>query len=507
VLEGRDTLAVMPTGSGKSAIYELAAIISDGRAVVVSPLLALQRDQVESLEEHGEEAAALNSTLGERRRRTTLDEFETGEVRFLLLAPEQFAHDETIARLRAAEPTLFVVDEAHCISEWGHEFRPEYLRLGRAIEEVGRPTVLALTATASPPVRREIVERLRLHDAAEIVRGFDRPNISLVVEHHPNAEGKLAALTQRVAAADKPGIVYAATRKGAAEVAALLEAAGVRAAVYHAGLTAGERTAAHDAFMDDGLDAIVATVAFGMGVDKSNVRFVFHSEIPDSVDSYYQEIGRAGRDGEPADAILFYRPEDLGLRRFFAGSGKIELDEVAEVAATLTDEGNATTIDELEDETHLSATKVTTAVSRLEEAGAVEVTADGTVEAVAEVDREAVTGAVEAQRRHREFERSRVEMIRGYAELTTCRRSYILSYFGEPYEPPCGNCDNCLAGHGVEPAEATPFPVGTRVVHDDWGAGDVQRYEGDTMVVLFDDVGYKTLDVDLVVERGLLTAA
>ena len=510
VLEGNDALVVLPTGSGKSAIYQLATAIGGGPAVIVSPLLALQRDQVDAIEESElGEAAALNSTLGARARETLLDEVVDDDLEFLFLAPEQFAHDDTRRRLREAEPTLFVVDEAHCVSEWGHDFRPDYLRLGAVIEELGHPTTLALTATAAPPVRAEIVDRLAMRDPAVIVRGFDRPNIHLSVRRFAKEDEKLAALVDDVANGDKPALVYTATRKRTEEIAALLEDKEVDALAYHAGLGKSEREETQSAFKEGRCDVVVATIAFGMGVDKPDVRAVVHAEVSDSVDSYYQEVGRGGRDGEPARAVLFYRPEDVGLRRFFAGGGQIDTDEVLEVAEAVVASSRPVDPRDVRDGTGLSETKVTTALGRLEEVGVVEVLPDGRVAAAREHGdlRRAASRAAAAQGHRKEYDRTRVEMMRGYAETRACRRAFLLSYFGEEFEAPCGNCDNCDAGHGVVETVDEPFAVGSRVVHREWGVGAVQRYDGDAMVVLFDEGGYRTLSVELVRERELLEPA
>jgi ATP-dependent DNA helicase RecQ len=510
VLDGRDTLAVLPTGSGKSAIYQLATAIGGGPTVVVSPLLALQRDQVEAIEEsHLGEAAALNSTLGERAREALLEEVADDEVEFLFLAPEQFANEETRERLLEAQPRLFVVDEAHCVSEWGHDFRPDYLRLGAVIDELGHPTTLALTATAAPPVRAEILERLAMRDAAVVVRGFDRPNIHLSVHRFHDDEEKLRALVADVSCGEQPALVYTATRKRTEALADRFADADVDALPYHAGLGRSEREETQTAFMDDHCDVVVATIAFGMGVDKPNVRAVVHAEVSDSVDSYYQEVGRAGRDGEPARAVLYYRPEDVGLRRFFAGTGQIRTDEVLEIAEAVSSSSSPVDPRDLRDETGLSETKVTTALGRLEEVGVVEMLPDGRVASLdGRADlRHAAAEAAKAQEHRKEYDRTRVEMMRGYAESRTCRRAFLLSYFGEDFEGPCGNCDNCDAGQGVaEETMGEPFAVATRVKHGEWGEGTIQRYDGDAMVVLFDEGGYRTLSVALVRERGLLTA-
>jgi ATP-dependent DNA helicase RecQ len=506
ILAGRDTLVVMSTGAGKSAIYQIAALLVPGPTVVVSPLIALQRDQVEALDETlPGEAGDVSSAIAEAQREQTLDDVADGGVEFVFLAPEQLANEDVLDRLREARPSLMVVDEAHCVSEWGHDFRPEYLRLGAAAQALGRPRIAALTATASPPVRDEIVGRLGLRDPAVIVSGFDRPNIHLAVERHYDEAKKRRALLDYVEAETKPGLVYVSTRRTAEEIADALDERSVRAAAYHGGLAAGRRERVRESFMDGDLDVVIGTTAFGMGIDKPDVRFVAHHDPSGSVDALYQEVGRGGRDGEPARARLFYRPEDLGRRRFFASGGAVDADCLARVSQAVRGNRAPVSTTDLRDRLELSDSRLGVALNRLDEVGAVKLLPGGRVAPDERVgDDSAVHEASQMERDRAEFDRSRVEMVRAYAEHDYCRREFILSYFGEPYEAPCGNCDNCDAGHGAPEPGAQPFPAGAEVEHQNWGPGLVQRYEGDQVVVLFESVGYRTLGVDMVLDRQLL---
>lgn len=517
VASGRDTLAVLPTGAGKTAIYQVAATLLDGPAVVVSPLIALQHDQRRALDEAAPGAAApASSAMPVGERREALQGIATGELDFLLLAPEQLARDDTRAALREAEPALVVVDEAHCVSAWGHDFRPDYLRLGALIEELGHPTVLALTATAAPPVRAEIVEALRLRDPEIVVAGFDRPEIDLAVEHHHDAGAKTDAVVDR-AAEGGPGIVYVATRRTADEVADRLVERGVTAAAYHAGLPDRRRREVQDGFLADDVDVVVATTAFGMGIDKPDIRFVLHHDPPESLDAYYQEVGRAGRDGEAASAVLFWRAEDLGVRRFFAAGGGIGADELGTVLDAVDEAEGAIAADDLQDETGLSRSRLTLAVDRLAGEGALDVAEDGTVDRAddAPADDDVVERVAEREEAHHERERTRVELVRAYAESRTCRRAALLGYFGEAYDPPCGACDRCRAGHGVPDPDEEPvaegadaFPPGAAVVHPEWGDGEVVRLDPpDALVVLFATAGYRTLSLPVVLENDLLSVS
>jgi ATP-dependent DNA helicase RecQ len=523
VVSGHDTLAVLPSGAGKTAIYQVAGQLLDGPVVVVSPLIALQRDQVERLaeiEERAGRAAQLNSTLSAADHRDVLEAVGDGTVRFVFLAPEQLTKPEVVDAIAEAKPALFVVDEAHCVSAWGHDFRPDYLRLGGVIEQLGHPTVLALTATAAPPVRAEIVERLEMRDPEIVVAGFDRPEIRLEVDHYADAHGKEHGVLDRVLAeigeGRGPGIVYSATRKGTEEIAAQLTDRGLRARYYHAGLNKADREDTQRAWMADELDVVVATTAFGMGIDKPGTRFVIHAEPADSVDSYYQEIGRAGRDGQPALAVLVYRQEDLGLRRFFAAGtpAEEELQQVAGLVQAAAAAGIEDGVDvkALREETGRGATPLARDLNLLEQVEAVVLDEDGAAHPNEDgpSPAEAAEAARELAEHHEKVDQSRVEMMRGYAETTQCRRQFLLGYFGEQLDEPCGNCDNCSSGlaqeHEGTSAADTPFPVETPVEHREWGAGVVMRVEDDRLVVLFDEVGYKTLGIAAVIEHGLLRA-
>jgi ATP-dependent DNA helicase RecQ len=462
VLQGRDTLAVLPTGSGKSAIYQIAGLMIDGPTVVVSPLIALQRDQREAIAQ-GElgAVAIINSLETARDREAAFEELESADLEFLLLAPEQFDNPATLERLRAAKPSLFVVDEAHCVSEWGHSFRPDYLRLGAVIDALGHPRTLALTATASPTVRREICERLHLRDPAIVVSGFDRPNIHLSVRGLTGEALKLRKLIELLDGLELPGIVYTATRKHAESVATGLVASGRRAVAYHAGLKRDERNSRQHAFMNGHADIIVATSAFGMGIDKPDVRFVVHYDVSDSLDAYYQEIGRAGRDGQPARAILLFSDKDLSLRRFFASSGRLSADEIALLVSTLERQSEPLTLVALARSSGLSRTKTASAVARLEERGALVRDATGRVtrsDAVA-LGADDIDAVLRAQDKLREAYQARVEPMHIYARTRECRRRVLLTHFGDNSEFQCSGCDNCdLALSAGEPSSGGSQP-------------------------------------------------
>jgi ATP-dependent DNA helicase RecQ len=563
VMKGRDVLAVMPTGAGKSAVYQVPAVLLGGPVVVVSPLIALQRDQMQSLLGSGAlRTAAINSAQRRSDNETAWASISASSVDVVFLAPEQLAKPDVTDRLAAVRPRLLVVDEAHCVSSWGHDFRPDYLRLRHARERLGNPPVLALTANAAAPVRRDIAERLGMNDPVEIVAGFDRPNIHLDVSTFQDAAAKERFVVERTAVEEKPGILYAGTRKAADSYAEQLSDLGLSAASYHAGLSAAERRQTQDRFSAGELDVVVATSAFGMGIDKANVRFVLHASVPGSLDAYYQEIGRAGRDGAPARAILAYRPQDLGLQRFFA-TGAPDAGALRRVAELLRGEAAAVSATRLRAECELGATALSAVLNLLEETGAVRTGRDGSRftgavgadGASADDDVDAVVrSALAVHATHLKLEQSRVDMMRGYSETTDCRRRFLLGYFGDSVPVPCGACDNCTGpvtkpasalrrkrswdtgrpdktaarqrrwpragaradaiGGAVRAAETVARPAtddhaylpGVRVSHGQWGRGEVMSEGNGKITILFESVGYRTLSLAVVTDKQLLVA-
>ena len=332
-LGGRDSMVVMPTGGGKSICYQLPGLAGEELTIVVSPLIALMADQWKRLTSEGHPAVMLASGLAAETTRESIDAIASGRARIAYCSPERFGSTAFLDAIGRRTVDLFAIDEAHCVSEWGHDFRPDYLRLPRAIERLGRPAVMACTATATEAVTSEIQARLGMRDPLVVRSGFDRPNLSFDVvrlEGKGSKARKQAVLEHGLAdPGNRPAIVYCGTRRDTDALSVQLRQAGLATVAYHAGLPADERASAQHRFMSGDAEVIVATNAFGMGVDKANVRSVWHWAIPTSVEAYYQEAGRAGRDGDPARAVLLAMRADLGRLIRFIEQNKVEPDRVA----------------------------------------------------------------------------------------------------------------------------------------------------------------------------------
>lgn len=465
IMEGRNVLVVMPTGGGKSLCYQLPALCRDGVCLVVSPLIALMKDQVDALVARGIPATMINSSLSFPEQKERLSGMRNGAFKLVYVAPERFGHEGFMHALAEVDVNMVAVDEAHCLSQWGHDFRPDYLKLGRAIEAMGRPQVAALTATATPRVREDILKHLRLDDPVTIVRGFARDNLHFRItacDTHKDKYKRLYELVRR----HKTGIIYCSTRKKVEQVCEALSDLGLSVTAYHAGMTDEQREAAQNAFMNRQADIVIATNAFGMGIDRADVRFVAHFEIPGSVEAYYQEAGRAGRDGDDAYCELLFNHADLRTQEFFIEGGNPGIPLIVELYELLRKHCSAETheviwsLDEMAERLKCrNAMQIGSALSVLMRNGAVSRhDVPGQRVKLTRVTDPSVSGLKipldeQALREKEMRDREKLKAMTEFAYSSGCRQQWILNYFGEEDGTPCGRCDQCLA-LGVEEGQS-----------------------------------------------------
>ena len=460
VLEGNNTLAIMPTGAGKSLCYQLPSLHLPGTTVIVSPLISLMKDQVDKLEEAGLEAAQLNSALTAGEHEENLQQIETESNDFIFVTPERFTNQQFLGDLRKRSINFVVIDEAHCISEWGHDFRPAYLSLGAAVKTLGAPPVLALTATATPEVTVDIEKQLDLGKLQVVKTGIYRSNLHFEVKRVTNEREKHEELVRMLNDNDGVGIIYTATVKAVEALTDWLKGFDYQIEQYHGRMKASDRKRNQDAFMNDELKAIVATNAFGMGIDKPDIRFVVHYQMPGSLEAYYQEAGRAGRDGEAATCSLFYQLEDRRTQQFFLGGKHPKFNDILAVYQSLE---------------MLNAAETAVAISTMQER--VNAVSDGKVRVVLALLKELkivkeLRGSqfrlLRVDVKQNELEelsrlseekvnkdKEKLERMMQYGQSAMCRWRLLHDYFGEEMEDErCGVCDNCI--HPLEEQLAIP---------------------------------------------------
>ena len=522
ILEGKDAVVVMPTGSGKSLCYQLPALILDGATIVVSPLIALMKDQVDALHARQLPATFINSSIAEREQWSRIEGLRRGEFKLVYVAPERFRSSRFLQTLQSVSVSLFAVDEAHCISTWGHDFRPDYLRLKNIIPLLGKPQTLALTATATPYVRSDIIQQLGLVGPEAFVSGFDRPNLTIDVVHTEKEREKVARIKRLAKTHDGSGIIYASTRKAVEQVTSELRALGLAVSAYHAGLSDSARVKAQEEFMAGRTQMIVATNAFGMGIDKPDIRFVAHYQMPGSIEAYYQEIGRAGRDGLPSSCVLLFNYADKNTHDFFiegsyptpelarniynalvsTGLKRIELSaaEIAKRAGARNEMAVQSALYLLERAGHIART------AKVERHGSANDAppwgrgadgagpagaspASGTKESASSDARRRARGIIMLDSvpattlridaadvtRRANLERRKLREIIEFCYTEYCYRAHILDYFGDRHHArQCGTCGNC------SPHSPARKPLTSEEVLSDRAAPGRNRRKGST---------------------------